>query len=112
MYAKPKIFSEWLYNLGESVIDIQVINDLVNRETWIMVLGEKNLFCLTESGTLKFMKKLDFCPICIHSYVIGNFKICTLLNQMNTAGFRLLRLLANYYISILKTSIKYFFNKK
>ncbi|XP_050305272.1 protein PTHB1 [Anthonomus grandis grandis] len=84
IYAKPKMLSEWTYNLGEWPVDIQVINDVNNRQTWIVVLGEKNLFCLSENGQLKFMKKLDYCPICMHIYVIDTniYTIITSETQM------------------------------
>ena len=32
--------------------------------------GERSVFCFKESGKLKFMKKLDFNPSCIHAYSI------------------------------------------
>lgn len=36
-----------------------------------MVLGENNFFCITDTGKVKFIKKLDYSPICFHSFVIG-----------------------------------------
>lgn len=70
IYSKPEMIPEWKYNLGESIIDLFVINDAINKDTWIMVLGERNLFCLTENGRTKFMKRLDYCPICFQVYVL------------------------------------------
>lgn len=75
IYAKPKIVSEWQFDLNEAVIDIQVINDVVNKESRLVVLGEKNLFCLTDSGRLRFMNKLGYSPICMTCYVIGIFSV-------------------------------------
>ncbi|ERL86761.1 hypothetical protein D910_04167 [Dendroctonus ponderosae] len=70
IHLKQKISTEWAYNFGESVIDLQVISDVINKEVWIVVLGEKNLLCLSENGRLKCMKKLDYSPICMETYVI------------------------------------------
>ncbi|XP_066154098.1 protein PTHB1 [Euwallacea fornicatus] len=70
IYAKPKIFCEWEFNLGESVLDIKVINDIINKEARIVVLGEKNVFCITENGRLKFMNRLGYSPICIDAYIL------------------------------------------
>lgn len=60
----------WYYNLGEGILNIMAL-PLTSTETVIVILGEKNLYCLTDLGKLKFMKKLDFVPICLHAYVIG-----------------------------------------
>ncbi|CAG9760692.1 unnamed protein product [Ceutorhynchus assimilis] len=78
IYSKPKLISDWFYYLGETVTDIQVTNDIINRESWIVILGEKHLICLTDNGMPKFMKKLDYSPICMHSYVIDT-KVFTLI---------------------------------
>ncbi len=32
--------------------------------------GERSVFCFKESGSLRFMKKLDFNPSCMHAYGI------------------------------------------
>ncbi|XP_066261107.1 protein PTHB1 [Euwallacea similis] len=70
IYAKPKIFSEWEFNLGESVLDIKVINDIISKEAHIVMLGEKNIFCLTENGRLRFMNRLGYSPICMEAYIL------------------------------------------
>ncbi|KAF7277935.1 hypothetical protein GWI33_009051 [Rhynchophorus ferrugineus] len=70
IYSKPKVSADWLYNLGEAALDVTIIDDVINNETWIMVLGEKNLFSLNDRGRLRFMKKLDYSPVCFHCYVI------------------------------------------
>lgn len=36
-----------------------------------MILGEHNLICLTDTGVIKFVKKLDYTPISFFSFVIG-----------------------------------------
>ncbi|KAL1498065.1 hypothetical protein ABEB36_008922 [Hypothenemus hampei] len=85
IYSKPKIFSEWDYSLGESVMDIQIINDSDNnnKETWIVILGEKNLFSLSANGRLKFMIKLGFCPLCMDSYVIESNLFTLIISETN-----------------------------
>nr|XP_023015826.1 protein PTHB1 [Leptinotarsa decemlineata] len=54
-----KVISEWSYNLGETILDISVIEDVNSKQSSIVILGERNLFCLNEKGKMKFMKKLD-----------------------------------------------------
>jgi Bardet-Biedl syndrome 9 protein len=67
-----KISPEWSYNIGEAALDIVAV-------TWsssycdILVLGERNLFCLKDIGTLKFMKRLEYKPCCFHPYFLGKF---------------------------------------
>lgn len=67
-----KVIAEWIYNIGEAALDVVAV-------TWstslcdILVLGERNLFCLKENGTLKFMKRLEYKPRCFHPYFIGKF---------------------------------------
>lgn len=33
-----------------------------------MFVGERSLFCLTQTGVVHFTKKLDFIPSCLYSY--------------------------------------------
>ncbi|CAG9853875.1 unnamed protein product [Phyllotreta striolata] len=65
-----KINPTWTYNLGENVLDIAVVEDAVNNLNYIVILGERNLFCLFDTGRLKFMKKLEYSPMCFETYVI------------------------------------------
>lgn len=66
---------DWNYNIGEAVLDINVIDDVINKESSILVLGERNIFCLNANGKMLFMKKFDFSPICFHVYPLGSKKI-------------------------------------
>lgn len=69
-----KIVPDWCFNIGESVIDIEIVEDLIIRkETHILVLGERNFFCIKESGSLNYMKKLDYSPICFTNYILSMF---------------------------------------
>ncbi|CAH0752931.1 unnamed protein product [Bemisia tabaci] len=65
-----KLNPSWRYNLGEPILDIQ--NLIMNmRESAIFVLGERNLFCFSEVGLMRFMKRLQFTPMCFHPYFIA-----------------------------------------
>lgn len=69
-----KILPEYTYNLGEAAIDIEIINQTSSSTgqslCTILVLGERNLYCLSDSCVLKFMKKFDFNPSCFCAYPI------------------------------------------
>ncbi len=68
--AKAKrVQPEYSFNLGEAVIDLEVIT--VNNQCSILVLGERNLFCLSETCVLRFMKKFDFNPSAFCAYPNG-----------------------------------------
>ncbi|XP_030761020.1 protein PTHB1 isoform X2 [Sitophilus oryzae] len=70
IYSKPKVVPDWTYNLGESIIDLTVINDIINKEAWLTILGEKNLYSLNHRGSLRFMKRLDYPPVCFRCYIL------------------------------------------
>lgn len=66
-----KILPEYTFNLGEAAIDIEIINQVSSSGQSvfsILVLGERNLYCLTETCVLKFMKKFDYNPSCFCVY--------------------------------------------
>lgn len=75
-----RVQADWTFNLGEMGKQIAIIEtDFVTPS--IVVLGERNLFVLTESGELRFMKKLDYDPVCMTVYrgskqIFMNKKIC------------------------------------
>ncbi|XP_029735561.2 protein PTHB1 [Aedes albopictus] len=60
----------WSICVGEYALDLNV-HQISNVESVIIVLGENNLLCITDTGKLKFIKKLDYSPICFHSFIIG-----------------------------------------
>ncbi|KAK5644334.1 hypothetical protein RI129_005634 [Pyrocoelia pectoralis] len=62
-----KIDSNWSYNVGEDIIDLHYVLDTFN-EGYIIAVGEKHLFCLSENGILRFVKKLDYTPICMYAH--------------------------------------------
>jgi Bardet-Biedl syndrome 9 protein len=56
-----RLLPEYTYNLGEAALDMDVVTQS-NGQCYIMVLGERNLYCLSETCVLKYMKKFDFNP--------------------------------------------------
>lgn len=81
-----RIKADWQLNLGECAIDIRVIN-IPNNNSVIMVLGERNLYCVHESGQLAYMKKLEYNPACFYPFVAGESSlvsciVCTHTRQL------------------------------
>ncbi|XP_006823784.2 protein PTHB1-like [Saccoglossus kowalevskii] len=66
-----RITMDWSLNIGEQALDICVVN-FVNSPPSIFILGERNLFCLKENGTLRFMKKCEYNPCCFLPYSAVN----------------------------------------
>ncbi|KAJ9592376.1 hypothetical protein L9F63_015944, partial [Diploptera punctata] len=64
-----RLLPDWTYNLGEAALDIQVVV-WSNSYCDIVILGERNLFCLKDNGTLLFMKRLEYKPCCFHPYFL------------------------------------------
>ncbi|KAG1651572.1 Protein PTHB1 [Nymphon striatum] len=56
-----KVSMDWFYNLGEQAVDICVSN-FKNSIPSIFVLGERHIFCLKDTGVLRFLIKLDYSP--------------------------------------------------
>jgi Bardet-Biedl syndrome 9 protein len=71
-----KVATEWSYDIGEAALDVVAVT-WANSYCDILVLGERNLFCLKDNGTLKFMKRLEYKPCCFHPYFIGKFILFT-----------------------------------
>lgn len=66
-----KVTSNWTYNLGEDVLDMRCITCSNHKESFIVILGERNLYCLTDNGSLKFMKRFEYAPSCCTTYLLG-----------------------------------------
>ncbi len=79
-----KILPEYTYNLGEAAIDIEIVNQ-GSSICSIIILGERNLYCLSDTCVLKFMKKLDYNPSCFCAYPIlsGNSNSNSNTNAIN-----------------------------
>ncbi|KAL0841922.1 hypothetical protein ABMA28_014154 [Loxostege sticticalis] len=67
-----KNMPQWVYNAGEEVTSLQVIQTSSNFST-IVALGERHLYCFQDNGLMKYMIKFDFMPICFSAYLIGWF---------------------------------------
>lgn len=65
--GSKQLVSEWSFNIGESALDIACVTHSPT-EVDILVLGEHNLFCLRDHGSLKFMKRFEFHPRCFYPY--------------------------------------------
>jgi Bardet-Biedl syndrome 9 protein len=75
-----RLLAEYSFNLGEPILDI----DLVEQPTTtILVLGERNLFCLSENFTLRFMKKFDYNPSSFCVYPVLSSANVTNNNSVN-----------------------------
>uniref|UniRef100_A0A182WLL9 PTHB1 N-terminal domain-containing protein n=1 Tax=Anopheles minimus TaxID=112268 RepID=A0A182WLL9_9DIPT len=60
----------WSLCVGEYALDLQV-HQISNTESVIVILGENNLLCVSDTGKVRFIKKLDYSPICFHTFVTG-----------------------------------------
>ncbi|XP_028176280.1 protein PTHB1 isoform X1 [Ostrinia furnacalis] len=65
-----KNMPQWVYNAGEEISSVQVIQTSSNFST-IVALGERHLYCFQDNGLMKYMIKFDFMPICFSAYLIG-----------------------------------------
>ncbi|XP_065368292.1 protein PTHB1 [Calliphora vicina] len=62
----------WSICLGEGILDINVVQSRSDYAS-IMVLGERNFMCLTDTGKMEFILKLDYAPKCFHTFVVGYY---------------------------------------
>ncbi|XP_074642219.1 protein PTHB1-like [Tubulanus polymorphus] len=65
MKSGKRVAMDWSFNVGEQALSIEVPN---TSSPCIYVLGDRNLYCLTDIGKLKFMKKLEYNPSCLCIY--------------------------------------------
>ncbi|XP_043972015.1 protein PTHB1 isoform X1 [Gambusia affinis] len=63
-----RLTPDWTFVLGEQALDISVPS-FSHSSSSIMVLGERNLFCLRDNAQIRFMKKLEFNPSCFLPYI-------------------------------------------
>ncbi|CAH2001525.1 unnamed protein product [Acanthoscelides obtectus] len=99
---KANLTPSWCYNLGEYVLDMQTVDDRGNKETWINVLGERNLFCLNSKGKLKFMKRLEYTPVLLYAFICNDQIVSLVMSDTNT--------LFVYHNTTLKWSAKLHFS--
>uniref|UniRef100_A0A0B7AJ40 PTHB1 N-terminal domain-containing protein n=2 Tax=Arion vulgaris TaxID=1028688 RepID=A0A0B7AJ40_9EUPU len=62
-----KVIADWTFNIGEQGLDIAIV-EYPDVSTSILILGEHSIFCLSDTGTLRFVNKLEYDPCCILPY--------------------------------------------
>ncbi|XP_038566439.1 protein PTHB1 isoform X2 [Micropterus salmoides] len=62
-----RLMPDWTFILGEQALDLSVPS-FSHYSSSIFVLGERNLYCLRDTGQIRFMKKLEFNPSCFLPY--------------------------------------------
>lgn len=78
-----RVKCDWAFNLGETAVDIQVF-----QEQFLMILGRRNLYCLSETGKLRWMMRLDFPTDCLHVYDLRDTE--SLLYLLTSSGGEIL----------------------
>jgi Bardet-Biedl syndrome 9 protein len=66
---------DWSLNMGETVIELFVARysrSLAASQVDILVLTEKSLFTLKESGAIRLQKRLDYNPSTAYSYTLSS----------------------------------------
>jgi Bardet-Biedl syndrome 9 protein len=63
---KPR--PDWTVNLGDHVISIRIPRQLPGKPSQLLVLGERGVYCVLDTGQLRFMMKLEVSPACIYPY--------------------------------------------
>ncbi|XP_017775274.1 PREDICTED: protein PTHB1 [Nicrophorus vespilloides] len=74
-----KFQPDWSFGLNEDVVDIQYQFGELSKEGFVVILGERNVVCLSDSGKLKFMKRLEYSPMCFTTYLLSDNKLMTLV---------------------------------
>lgn len=83
--SRRKLTSDWSLSMGEPCLDLR--NHSPDRRTSLIIaLGERNLFLIRENGSLLWMKKLNFTPLCMHTYPsdAGEGLMILLASEMRT----------------------------
>ncbi|KAK9889617.1 hypothetical protein WA026_006991 [Henosepilachna vigintioctopunctata] len=78
------ILSDWDFQLNEPALDLNVL-ELPEREFIILILGERNLYGLNSGGRLKFMKRLEYSPLCFSSYMLDSNVMNIVVSETGTA---------------------------
>lgn len=63
---KAALPMEWSYSFAETILEMHAVG-LVDK-WYVVVLGERNLLVLSETGTAWFVKKFDISPACAHAF--------------------------------------------
>ncbi|KAK3082884.1 hypothetical protein FSP39_007920 [Pinctada imbricata] len=67
MKSGKRVTWDWCFNIGEQALDLEVVN-YPTAPPSIIILGERNIFCLTDTGKLRYMKKCEYDPSCFLPY--------------------------------------------
>jgi len=86
--SSKRIQPEWIFNLGEAALSIQVSQRIRQTQQTILVLGERNLFCLNENGQMIFMKKFEYNPSSFVLYQPENSLSTSQSESSGTVGVR------------------------
>lgn len=78
-----KLVPWWTLNLGEPLVDMQVVTTQGSKAA-ILLLGERNLYCLREGGGVDLVKRLQYTPSCLHPYVTGESNSCFISHVKRT----------------------------
>lgn len=54
-----------------NVFQMLIFMFLLSTESNIVILGDNNLICISDTGKVKFIKRLDYTPTALCSFVIG-----------------------------------------
>lgn len=71
--AGRKVTSNWTYEIGEEILDMKCISSYYNKDSFIVALGDRNMYCLNDNGSINFMKRLEYPPSCFTTYFTGKF---------------------------------------
>ncbi|XP_015784320.1 protein PTHB1 isoform X2 [Tetranychus urticae] len=63
-----RVTPDWSLQIGEPLIDLQA-HTLSKKFSLIVALGERNLYIIRDSGIVSWMKKLNFTPYSLTSYL-------------------------------------------
>jgi Bardet-Biedl syndrome 9 protein len=69
-----KLTPDWHFNIGEDAIDVIVTSitpGLGKNECDIVVIGEHTIFCLKDDGEMRWNRRVDYSPSCLHAYHPG-----------------------------------------
>ncbi|UJR27621.1 hypothetical protein I4U23_008902 [Adineta vaga] len=86
--SSKRILPEWTFNLGECALGIQTTQRTRNTSQTILVLGERNLFCVNDNGQLIFMSKFEYNP---SSFIVYNSENNNNNNNNEYFGIKLMK---------------------
>lgn len=70
-----KVTPDWSIELGESIVEIRIIEGEEEGPSLVLVLGEHILYCLKDSGSFVFVRKLDSSSSVVYPFVIKQAEI-------------------------------------